>query len=341
MDRQVDLQRRLGELGLVHVDHHLERGSGERIPVEADLADVEPAAQHQQDVGVLHREIARPVPNRARLAHEQRIVVGHQVVGVESGGHGQAEPLRDLQETLGLTGDAHAGSGHHHRALRGREAGEQGIHRRLQRRAFEHPRLVRQAGRRVSGRIEADLGLGIDAHALDVDRHIDPGGPRAPSDGEVISLLDFVADAGGILHGDGALRDPRHHAHDIDLLVAELAQAYFREVPGDGLAPHLAGNHHHGNAVGVSAEYAVEGVDPARARGDVQDRRAPAHARIALRRHGAGLLVVHGDIGEALRPAERVVEMHRSAARHQEDVGEAFLDQQVSDIIGDAHSSPR
>src|SRR6185503_11802121 len=65
-DRQVRLYRWLLELDRVDVDPGLEGLAREALPVVADLADVEPAAENQKEVGALRHHVAAAVADRAR-----------------------------------------------------------------------------------------------------------------------------------------------------------------------------------------------------------------------------------------------------------------------------------
>ena len=76
----------------------------------------------------------------------------------------------------------------------------------------------------VLGRIVAGQGFGIDLRGLHVDRDIDPARAGPPARGEMERALEMVADRVGILDQHRVFGDVSSHRHDIDFLVAELAQ---------------------------------------------------------------------------------------------------------------------
>ncbi len=80
--RHGDVERRLADLRLVDVHHHQLRVLGERAERVADLADVQAAAQHDDQVGRLHDEVAGAVAHGAGTAAVQRMVGGQDVVRV-------------------------------------------------------------------------------------------------------------------------------------------------------------------------------------------------------------------------------------------------------------------
>ena len=103
------VKRRLRQLGRVHVHHDLVGVAGEVLPGVAHLADVEPAAQDQQEVGVLHGEVAGPVADRALAPHVARVVSRHEVVRVESGDDRDLEAIDQSRERIRGAGEPHAG----------------------------------------------------------------------------------------------------------------------------------------------------------------------------------------------------------------------------------------
>ncbi len=155
MDGKVDREGGLGELVAVGIDHDQLRPLGEGLPVVADLTDIEPAAQHQHEVGILQGEIAAPVADGAGPADRQRMALPDQVMGVEGGGDRQARLLDEGEKVVRRAGDAHAGAGHDDWPLGAGEAGEnlgRGVIERLARKTA----LALPIGR-LAGGLEAAL----------------------------------------------------------------------------------------------------------------------------------------------------------------------------------------
>ena len=180
-------QGRLGQFGRVDIDHDRPRVPRERRPIVADLPDVEPAAQHQDQIGVLNDEITRPIADRARPARVERVGVGQQVMGVPPGHHRRAESLDERVGRRQRPREPHARPGHDHRPLSAGEFREDGRDHRLQRRSLERVLLtprVRRDGRVgfVVQRVEALQRVGLDHGALDIAGHIHPDGSRSPPD---------------------------------------------------------------------------------------------------------------------------------------------------------------
>ena len=165
-------------------------------------------------VGVLHGEIAGAVADGAGAAGVEGIVVGDQVLGVEGGGDRRAE----LLPPRGRTGRRSRRSARRFRAegtAAPPRASRSITARTCTRKASPVRRigLGRRHGRRaVLERIEAEQGVGVDGHALDIDRHVDPGRSGTPADRQIAGLLDLVTDSAGVLHRDGGLGDSADHA---------------------------------------------------------------------------------------------------------------------------------
>ena len=255
--------------------------------------------------------------------HQAGVVVLQQVVGVESGGHGQAEGFRELTESVHSPGDPDASAGEQDGPLGpGEELEERG-----------DPRG--QGGDWRCFRLEAAEGIGIDPGPLDVRGHIDPDGTGSPAGGEVERLLQVEADVLRALRQRRVLGQGPYHGHDVHFLVPQLAEPLGTGPGHQGLALHLAADDDQAQAVGPGPVDPRQGVEPAGARGHVDGSQLAGEAEVALRRDGAGLLVVAADHLEVPVPAEGVVEVHGAAPGHHEDMPDAVFGQAKGDVVGD------
>src|SRR5687767_6902167 len=98
MNGEIRLDGRLLQLRPVDVDDHLIRGAREVLPRVADLPDVEPAADDENEVGVLNGEVPGPVADRSRTAGEEPMVARDDVVCVESRHERNAKALGEADE---------------------------------------------------------------------------------------------------------------------------------------------------------------------------------------------------------------------------------------------------
>src|SRR5262249_12134172 len=85
VDRQMGPDSRFLEFGGIDVDLHEESVPRKRVPVVADLPDVQTRSQHEQRVCILDGEIAGPLAYGSGSAAEQRIVRGNEIVCPGSG----------------------------------------------------------------------------------------------------------------------------------------------------------------------------------------------------------------------------------------------------------------
>ena len=145
--------------------------------------------------------------------------------------------------------------------------------------------------RKNFSRIEAAQLLGLNLAALNVAGNIYPHGSGAPTADEVERLLEDVANVLLVVDAFCKFSDGLHHRNDVDFLVAELPQRRIVK-PLYGLRLNLSADNNHRNGVGEGAKDAIERIDCARPRRHINDRRQSAKARVAVRRHRAGLLMV-------------------------------------------------
>src|SRR5262249_57774569 len=85
VDRKVDRKQRLGQFSGIDVDADLEGVRRECFPVIADLPDVESRAKHEQQIGVLHNEVRRALPEDPRPPAIQWVASGYRVVSARWG----------------------------------------------------------------------------------------------------------------------------------------------------------------------------------------------------------------------------------------------------------------
>ena len=192
--------------------------------------------------------------------------------------------------------------------------------------------------RLVGLRRVADELRRIDVHALqvvgDVDQH--RAGPAGLRDRH--RLLQLVADPVRVFDQDRVLGDRAAHLRHLGLLETDLAHAgvAFRAEGGD-----VAGEEQHRHRVVVRAADAGDQVGRAGAAGGDRAAHAAGDARVGVRRHGAGLLVLRADVGGALGLGNRVDEVQRGAARDDEGMADALLDEELRDDVGELHRPAR
>src|SRR5882757_4810621 len=110
LDRYFRLVQWLAQLGCV--DIHLNFGceAREGSPVVTRLADVQPRAQNEQHVGVLHREVAGAFADGARPAAEELVVRRDEIVRPR-GNDWNAQQADDALEFRKRAAQAYAASG--------------------------------------------------------------------------------------------------------------------------------------------------------------------------------------------------------------------------------------
>ena len=317
-DGQRRLHQRLGQLGGVDVDLHDARALREAAPVVAGLADVQPRADDDHQVGRLQAQVAGARADGAGAAGEERVVALDQVVR-PGGGQRHAGGLHQLDQRVARAGQTHAAAGQDHRAVR------------LLQPAQHLLQFGLRQGRRGWGGQCADLeGLG---RRLKVDRDVQPHRAGPARGGQRQRLRQHAAQFFQRADGPGALGERPQHVDDGYFLVAQLAQPGHGRVRQRGGALDLARDHDHRDRVGVGAVHAVQRIEPAGAGGHVHQRRLAGDARIAFGRHRAGLLMVHHREAHALLRGEGVVEKHRPAAGDGEDLLHALRCQPGGDAL--------
>ena len=185
-DGEVRLDVRPLELDRIHIDPDLVGGAREGRPIVADLADIEPAAEHQQEVRTLRDHVAAAIANRAGASGVERMLFPDIVAAVEAGDDGDAELVDQLQECLVVPAQPNAAAGENHRPLRLLQPGEDVAHGGLD--VGFAPRLVDLGG------VEALQSLGIDHCRLNVERDVQPARTRPAAGGQVNGLFQMVAD---------------------------------------------------------------------------------------------------------------------------------------------------
>jgi len=230
----------------------------EGLPVIAGLPDVETRSEYQEKVGTLHGEVSGAVADRALPSAKERVVGGDQVVRPGSG-DGHAETVAEFVEFNGGMSGADAGAGEYHRSLCPSDSIE------------NFPAIGREllAVNRIEcafilGRVVAAKRRGIDGHALDIHRDVEPARTGASTLREVPGALEVVADGKWIVDQYCIFGNVRDHGDDVGFLVSELAQARDPQRAHAGFTLDLAGDDQHRNGVGPRPEDPVERVDAAR-----------------------------------------------------------------------------
>ncbi len=130
---------------------------------------------------------------------------------------------------------------------------------------------------------------------------------------EMPGALEVIGNGVRVVDEDRVLRDPLHHADDVDFLIAKLAQVSQTIGGHAGFALYLSREDQHRDRVGPRAKDAIQRIDAAWAGGYIHDAWSVRNACITFSSHGGGLLVVGADVMEA-RGANGIVEVHGAAA---------------------------
>jgi hypothetical protein len=99
-----------------------------------------------------------------------------------------------------------------------------------------------------------------------------------------------------------------HGAGDADRV------AFLERILADGVARHLAGDHHHGNRVHVGGRQARDGIGHARTGRDHGDADLVRAARIGIGGVDRGLLVAYQDVLEFVLLEDGVVDVQYGSA---------------------------
>jgi len=173
VDGEVGFYGRLLEFERVDVDDGLEGGAGEVLPVVADEADVEAAAEDEEKVGVLDGEVPGAVADGAGESGVAGVRFPEEIARVEGGDGGDAEFVERLEEDVVAAAEADAGAGVDDGSFGGADAvedlGDGGV----------EAGGVRGDEAVLDG-IEAGEFVGVDLRALDVAGNVDQQGPGRP-----------------------------------------------------------------------------------------------------------------------------------------------------------------
>ena len=298
------------------------------LPRVADLADVQPAAEHDDEVRVLDGEVAAAIADRSRAPREQRMIARDEVVGVETGGYRNAEPFREREKLGGNTGEPHPRSGVEDRTLGHTKALDEPGNVVLARRRRRRLRLLRRIEPLERGR--------VDVRRLDVHRDVQPYGARASGPRQMNGLLEVIADRRRVGDHHRVLRDGLDEPDDVHFLIAELAQGE----PGaadEGLPFHLPRHDDHAERVDPRAVDPGDRVGAAGPGRDVHGGQTVRQAVIALRRDRARLLVVAGHVMQSLAPTDGIVEVHGATTGDEKDVTDSVIGERVGNVVGESH----
>src|ERR1039458_37977 len=188
----------------------------------------------------------------------------------------------------------------------------------------------------LRGIVTAKTG-GIDGRSLHVDRNIKPARDGASTVCEVPGALEVISGGERVVDQHRVFGDVRNHGDDVGFLVSELPQSGDPLDAHAGLALDLAGYYEHRDGVGPRPEHSIQSVDAAGPGGDVDHAGLAADASVSFGGHSGSLFMVITHILNARLPANRVIEVHCTTARDQEDVAHAPIRQTPNDVVGELH----
>ena len=112
---------------LVRVHIHMVDGAGslEGLDLRPGLADIEPAAEHQQEVGLGDGHVRPPVAVGADQPHPLRVILGQGIHRHQGVGDGNLQPVREGLEQAGGSRGPDAAPGQDHGSFRGPQVGQQ------------------------------------------------------------------------------------------------------------------------------------------------------------------------------------------------------------------------
>ena len=122
---------------------------------------------------------------------------------------------------------------------------------------------------------------------------------------------------------------------DVDFLVAQLAELQLRARGNGGFLLDLAGNIDGGNGIEPLPDNAGQRIGSARSTSDNNGSHTARSPGVPFGRHRAGLLVMAADIVQIRMPANRIDQMHGSAAGDHKCLPDAVLHQRFHDIVAD------
>ena len=348
---KVTVHGRLAKLIRIDVVHDHVGVAGPALEIITNLPDVEAGANAENQVCILYGEVARTITAATRTTDVKRVVARDDVRSVPADHDRNVKEMRDLQEERLGARDADAIARIENRATARADLLEDELHllrihrwhgslalrcvgiRRDPVRIFFFPAV---AAGRVICRVEADQLIGLDELSLDVDRDVEPARARAAGLTEIDALFERVADAVRVRQHLRILRHAVDGLRDIKLLVAHRTEAgaVLLFCPARGVViADLTGDDQHRDGVEPGTEHAGDGISAARAGGHAEKRRPVIDAGVALRGHRAGLLVMLVERVHALLVAESVVQVHGTATRDTEVLGDAVGDEGFGNVV--------
>ena len=191
--------------------------------------------------------------------------------------------------------------------------------------------IERRLAQRACVGIEPREQARVDFRREHVHRHVDQHRTRLPALGQQECLVDDLRKQFRIVDAPGAL-----HERPIDLVLRAVGvQVHFLvRMFAEVVRGHIAGDHHHGNAVERRVGDAGRGIGEAGPQVRQQHRRLARDARVAVGGMRGDLLVAHVD---ELDPALRHGRQHGDVrvAAQAEDVAHAAPLEVAHQVIGD------
>jgi len=276
----------------------LPHGRNPRVVGSDDV--VQSAADGNQQVAVLHREIARAQCNDTGSAGTKRMVGGNQIEGVPSSRNRHLEPFGGGEQGVCSASQADAVAGQNQRTF---GMGEQRQHVSGCDRQIA---ACRGAGRRESGQFFRGY-----RGCLDIEWYVQPDRTLASLEHFMERTLQVIADLFRIVEGDCILGDRLHHGHDVHFLNTSLAQGATRQ---QVWALDLAGDDQYRHGFDPGAGNRGDDISGTGTRGHHADPKTFPHPAPGLGSNPAGLLVVTGHGHQAGFAGQGVIEMHGSPA---------------------------
>lgn len=298
----------------VHVDQRLPRGGDvqQAVAAAADLAEA--AADHQQQVGLLHRLAQLGAGGQAQVAGVLRVAVVEQVLAAERQGDRQALALGEGAHVGDRLGRPATATEHQQRAP---GLLQQCLH------------LLQLCRRRMAVDAPAGQGVGhldhVGQHVLRQHYHHRAG---AAADGTLEGLGELLGHTPGVVDLHHPLGQRRVHLPVVDFLEGLAAEL---------VAGHLADEQQHRRGVLEGGVHAHRGVGGAGAAGDEADARLAGELGVRLGHvGGAAFLAAHHQVDPFPRIVQGVEHRQVAFAGHAEGAFHAIEQQGVDQDLAAA-----
>ena len=252
------------------------------------------------------------------------MVFRHQIDGGHAAERRDSEKLRETAELPRGPSRTDAEAAEQNRPLRLSELSYDLRHSRIADRGNLLIRILR--------RIIAFQRSRINLRRLHVKRHIQPDRPSAAAHHQIKRPLGAVPDVLRTRNHDRVLRHRLRAPGDVEFLDPHGPERKSRAAHGR-LVACLAGDDQLRDRLHVGAEHAGHRVGRARTGGHQHAGRPHLRSRVGLRRHRGRLLIVMIGAAHPRTVSEGIVQMHRPAAGHEENVPDPRLRGLLNQII--------